>query len=1333
MLAHQRVLEEMLRRLNAATSRTPLLKVHVTKTGRLLDVAGLADVEPKLPVKTIETLLSGKGSVRIDLEIHRPDVECNKDDSAAVGSDTEKLRRVERHRQMYDLLDRRMQRHAELVRRETGVHALWLGYPLLYVSADVLEEPDHWILAPMFLWPIFVQPDLRHEGRLQVGRAKDASGKESLPPVFNLPMSLWIERMIRLDLTEPSEAELEDLSQQSLVELVTRLAAQFQRPARIELEGSLEAIPQPKQLRPTESPRLYHSAVLGLFRWQNESIQRDIQTIRDQVDPPVRVAGAFTCGTVLPRPVQLPPPPESDRYFVHDADFSQQRVVWQARSEPGVVVHGPPGTGKSQTIVNIIADALAHGHTVLMACQKKVATHVVLERLRAAGLDGLCLEVHDPEADRLPVFKAVREQVQIAATSRQSPKNINDRDRMAQRIDALEAQMDQYVAALHGRHPQFGLSYRDLMSREGQLYRRFPMLREFPELKQALTGLTGAQLPELIGQVEEMGRLFRRADPIHNPWCRSRPDVAESSCLRDDVNAVAKRICDLDRQHREILDGRPPPLTLPADVRQFADLAPLLCTRLTNLANGMVSTSGLVRIAARFRFAVWSWWRRRSAPWLENCLRDAFEAEARQPRDFAVARRRIEDTLDRCEIVEEIFNAIRSLETYLTDGALERPRRFVCEGKSIVPWVRGLVRGIDALPALRAWQLDLKQRMSPIRGILEALESYERRLANGDPLPQPPNDLPTEQYGGWWAALASYSAWRLWLAQMQNVQPILLETTPQTHAAKVQELAQLVTQKRKLETDAISCRCQFEQVKYVDRDWTRMFQLRHSTRGEAKRLREAVALSLRNGLLAMRPCWLMNPGAVCQVFPLHPELFDVVIFDEASQCPLEQAIAVIYRGKRVIVTGDEQQLPPTSFFQSRWTGDDEQPDDEDSEATEAPVETETKLAKAGIEHLLKSDDLLAAAIGTLPEAYLRVHYRSEHPSLIEFSNRAFYDGRLETPPGRMIQAPEFRPIEYHVVSGRYLERTNRDEGRKVIELLRGFWEQQNSAPTVGVVTFNEQQRDLIENLLEDECQADEQFSARFNDAVARREHNQDVGFFVKNLENVQGDERDVIIFSTTFGRDADGRFHRRFGPLGQVGGERRLNVAVTRAKQKVLIVGSMPIVEVSTALASIGGPGAALTPKCYLQLYLAYAQAISVGNQLLVRQILDRLRQPSDARSPTGDYDSPFEDDVAEAIREMGFQVEPQVGEAGFRIDLAVVHPVDRKLGYVLGVECDGAAYHSDRSALLRDVWREQILKDRGWRLHRIWSTRWWYHRNEEREILRHAIESVVVGQATNG
>jgi very-short-patch-repair endonuclease len=261
------------------------------------------------------------------------------------------------------------------------------------------------------------------------------------------------------------------------------------------------------------------------------------------------------------------------------------------------------------------------------------------------------------------------------------------------------------------------------------------------------------------------------------------------------------------------------------------------------------------------------------------------------------------------------------------------------------------------------------------------------------------------------------------------------------------------------------------------------------------------------------------------------------------------------------------------------------------------------------------------------------------------------------------------------------------------------------------------QRDLIEDMLSDEAVNDAQFQVRYVAERNRVENEQDVGFFVKNLESVQGDERDIIIFSTTFGRDPQGQFRRFFGPINQLGGERRLNVAVTRAKKRNYVVTSMPLDEISDALAGGGAAvGAKISGRDYLHVYMQYVKAVSNRDVDGQRQSLDaagRLAATAGTSPSAGKEDSLFEAEVRDALTSLGYATEAQVGESGFKIDLAVVHP-NPELGYILGIECDGKAYHSEWSARARDVWRQRILEKRGWKIHRIWSTNWWHDRDSE-------------------
>jgi very-short-patch-repair endonuclease len=429
---------------------------------------------------------------------------------------------------------------------------------------------------------------------------------------------------------------------------------------------------------------------------------------------------------------------------------------------------------------------------------------------------------------------------------------------------------------------------------------------------------------------------------------------------------------------------------------------------------------------------------------------------------------------------------------------------------------------------------------------------------------------------------------------------------------------------------------------------------------------------------AIKPCFMMSPLAVSQY--LSPDLrFDVVIFDEASQVAPMDAINCIYRGRSLITAGDPKQLPPTAFFAAGNDDGDEWVDDADD-------------AK-DFESILD----LAKSSGAFRNLTLRWHYRSRHESLIAFSNASFYDGRLITFPGAEHEGPDVG-VELIPVQGVYRRGSSRDNPIEAQVVAQRVLHHYDTRPgrSVGVVTFSEAQATAIEAALEqargERPDLDEHFTEDRLD-----------GFFVKNLESVQGDERDVMIFSIGYGPDENGKTTMAFGPLNKSGGWRRLNVAITRARYRNEIVSSLGAGDITASATNEG--------VRHLRRYLDFAER---GPAALA---LDT--------STGGDAESPFEESVIRAIRSRGYDVTPQVGTAGYRIDMAVHHP-DRPGVFVLGVECDGAQYHSSRVARDRDRLRDQILVGLGWRLHRIWGPAWYRDRPGTERLLIDAIEKAV-------
>ncbi len=494
----------------------------------------------------------------------------------------------------------------------------------------------------------------------------------------------------------------------------------------------------------------------------------------------------------------------------------------------------------------------------------------------------------------------------------------------------------------------------------------------------------------------------------------------------------------------------------------------------------------------------------------------------------------------------------------------------------------------------------------------------------------------------------------------------------------------------------------------------------------ARKLREVVELGEERGLFEICPVWLANPETVSQIFPLRQGLFDLVIFDEASQLPVENALPAMYRANRIVISGDEKQLPPTRFFSSGFADDSDEVVNPDADGDDPEVVADALYAAETRRQVKDCGDLLVlASAAGLTHVSLDIHYRSRFRPLIAHSNAAFYQNKLSVPvlhPAEEIRRT--RPLQVEVINGTYSNQSNRDEAVALIAFLEDLWCGQNAVnpdtlPTVGVVTFNKTQADLIEDILDRSTQTNVRFQQVLERERQRRFQGEDCGFFVKNLENVQGDERDWILFSTTFGRDESGRFMRRFGALGLKGGERRLNVATSRARDKVVIFSSMPIEEISDAHRQRKTPQ---RPRDFLQSYLLYASAISEGHLDEAEALLNRLHRPNSSRMTAGARHSQryFVQCVAEYLRKKGIEVDvPAAGDA-FAFDLALRNPATGL--FALGIECDPPRHPDLAHARDREIWRPRVLESSLPNVHRVWSRLWLTELAREQRRLSDAV-----------
>ncbi|NEU14500.1 DUF3320 domain-containing protein [Methylobacterium sp. BTF04] len=1045
------------------------------------------------------------------------------------------------------------------------------------------------------------------------------------------------------------------------------------------------------------------------------------------------------------------------------ADSSQLAAILAAAAGKDFVLFGPPGTGKSQTIANMITQCLALGRTVLFVSQKTAALDVVRRRLDAVGLGACCLEVHAAKAQKTHVLGQLREAwsargAETVPWEDASADLARHRDALNGVVDALHASRENGVnahAAL-GRviadgasaAPRLSLSWPDHTSHTPET---LAALRAHATTLATLLPAVGAVADHPlrgIGAVEwsplwraEMERAIAELSRSLPPFADAVPAFAEALGLTgmaetwDGARAVvalsgalfrpearaglrfagpdgallrqaleARRLHEVARAERESrLSGQY------ADSVHDADPARLLSEwRAAKGANLLLRGSRLKRI------------------------RRMLEADARGPlppdlgTDLAtlveLGRLRMAGPM----LAGTLERAFSELGPPWSDPSLPADgfTAAVTWANRIAPVLAHLAPQGGGPDALRSRLGDLigagDGRMQPggalmlaretladtRRPALRALEALNR-LAGRDRLDQPLgvgpgwSDTTLAIAARWAAALPKAQAWTGWRCAARDAAAIglgpLVEaseagTVPADdipaafegayarwwidhvvthdsrlrsfrgpgHAAEIARFRAADTRLGALAGAAVRARIGAvpdANAFGADPEWGTL------AREIAKRARHLPLRTLfarmPNALTRLTPCVMMSPLSIAQHWPADAPPFDVVIFDEASQITPWDAIGAIARGRQTVIVGDPEQLPPTSVGERIG---------EDGPDTADVPDQESIL-----------DECLAA---DLPRMRLSWHYRSRHESLIAFSNRHYYRGGLITFPSPVTADRAVRLIT--VADGLYergAARVNRPEARAVVADVVARLRDPGLTDSLGIVTFNGEQQRLIENLLDAERRADPGLDRHFDPRTSPEP------VFVKNLETVQGDERDVILFSVAVGPDGAGRITGQISSLNREGGHRRLNVAITRARRALLVFAS-------------------LLPE---QIDLGRGTARGIRDFKHFLEFAERGAPALDAASaPTGrDVESPFEASVMAALEARGWRVVPQVGVSSFRIDLGIVHP-DAPGRYLAGVECDGATYHSAATARDRDRLRHGILTGLGWRLHRVWSTDWW-------------------------
>ncbi|AKJ38056.1 DUF3320 domain-containing protein [Methanosarcina barkeri] len=1088
-----------------------------------------------------------------------------------------------------------------------------------------------------------------------------------------------------------------------------------------------------------------------------------IQEVFNPEDPESEVSG------FLEEEVDLKLPAK-DTYQIMDADSSQIAVIEDVKAGKNLVVEGPPGTGKSQTIANTIAELMAQGKSVLFVSEKMAALQVVKSRLDSAGLGELCLEIHSNQTRK----KAVLEELE-KTLNREAPASISP-DRDINELEKLKHELNQYALSLG---EPAGKIYPSLYT----LYGIREKTRAYFESKDLKMPLYKFQEPETWepeawadteAVIEKLSQLLPFLGPIkNNPWYGCDPglvlpsDLGEIGDLIDEcseafetLEAAIKTLNDLSATSKpDTLEGiatvinaakflensKPLPkkmfpnsgwksenskteaealvlkLSKYLELKTFADktfrpeIFDLNTSEFEKLSGSLIKL--LNPKYRKLKKEISACYLSRVPFWDSKILLDLTGLS-----EYKTLRLELENSGAEGEkyfgnywkgfesdpaLLEEYSQWIILFQQYLKEGTLtDRSFRLI-----------GLGIDSDTLESAASHVLDATQ---------EFLETFKRvgiRIG-ADFGKICPEGLEATKLNSlknlvtyWENETSSLVLWSQYLGYRQacletKAAPIMedlesgklavCDAIPAFEGNYAEILLNRIFRKRPALSTFIRELHESKLGKFRKLDKKVLMENRKrivcSAYKETPKLASGASRSSEAGILLnefnrkrghmpirtlmkkagsliqkIKPCFLMSPLSIAQYLDPRSIRFDVIIFDEASQVKPEDAVGALLRGKQVVVMGDSKQLPPTDFFDTVLDSPESEPDDC---ITAVDMESILNVCKR-----------------SFPVKTLRWHYRSRHESLIAISNQEFYDNRLYVYPSPMQKDDKLGLKFVHLPNSIY-ERgksgVNRVEAKAV---AKAVFEHFSRYPdkSLGVGTFNIKQQEAIQEEIEALLKINPGLD--LNSGNEKGEH-----FFVKNLETIQGDERDVILLSVGFGFDGNRKLSLNFGPLNREGGERRLNVLITRAREKCVVFANFTSRDLKLDENSPFGLRA-------LKVFLEFAES-------------GRLPLPAYRREK---LDSPFEEAVYNFLVENGCEIHRQIGCAGYRLDLAVPDP-SHSGQYVLGIECDGESYYSLHVARDRDRLRQQVLECLGWKIYRVWSTDWYLHPKESREKLLEAV-----------
>lgn len=1136
-----------------------------------------------------------------------------------------------------------LKREVEELEKETGRYELFIGYPFVIGSIG----QDIQIKAPLMLFPAEIEIE-KDVAKLVLVPNQPITINKSLVLAYSKEHGIKTDTLIQ---------EFDPQNEETFPNIYEVVDYLIKNGFKIKYQKRKSFLPfDDSKEQKLDGLELKNMAVLGRFPLANSIYNDYIQLEKDNLSTPsldMLLKGKSPKVSYLrkrKKQIFLPP------YAINDLDYAQENAIEEMNRHDNVVIYGPPGTGKSQTIVNIISDALCKNKKVLVVSQKRAALDVVFSRLGKLNYKAMLMP--DPEKDKLYFFDRIKQMhtLTLAKDYSDNQKKYNKNElNINKELDTLKIISDTLF-----NKTDFGLSLQEMyaqsynIGKDSKDYKFYTAMqdtdiikRDYAELNEDLKLISQKNLTQLYTTKIELLK--------QNPMVDHIKTDLDMHKLKETHSFLTKI---LSNEH------------LPFDASKYPYSRYLTTFYLEDAASDRKSIDNVADIITKIEHPTLTKWISFStfpALWpLYPVLKMKFNTYCQ-------------------DITIDLNIAKHALELYASQYSLLKN---VLDKEGFALAIGGLINGnVDFMKKL----LIALENYVTIRDMNKEIASLSSSVIELLNFAYTNSD---KDLGSFKRAIGNIMPIRIYHEIINNNDYFEENLSKTVMFDSLRErILGLKADQRELSKVLAMDRFSFEYVDYFknsigSKDYLYQIQKQRAL-WPVRRMIEY----FEEYLFRLFPCWLLSPQAVSTILPLKKDMFDLVVFDEASQIFIEAALPSIYRGTSIVVAGDNKQLRPTSGFIRRYLGDD---------SFDYNMDLSTQAA-------LEVESLLDLATAKYQPVNLSYHYRSNSAELIDFSNMAFYENKLQIAPN-ISKNNTNPPIERIKVKGNWSNRHNHEEAVAVAKLVKQIFNTRKDNESIGIVTFNIEQKEYIEDLLDAEADKSIAFRKQYSREQSRVIDGESASIFVKNLENVQGDERDIIIFSIGYAKNDYDRVVAQFGSLSMEGGENRLNVAITRAKKKVYVVTSIEPEELDRIeITKNNGPK-------LLKKYLQYVRAVSEMKDCDIKQILTSFDTKPKSPLECGAY----EEQIKEELEKLGYIVETNLGNTNYKLSLGIY---DAELNrYILGIECDYQAYNASESVLERDVYRIKFLESRGWKIVRVWSRDWWQSR---KKVLANLVEMI--------